>query len=454
MTNPYIPPEAQSDGVSDAQAPENRWTSPAFYKRMAICVGLGFSSGLPLYVLYQLIPAWLRTEGVDLSTIGVLSLVSMPYTLKFLWSPLLDRYDPLGMGRRRTWSLLTQVGLLLALGAFSALTPTAHMGAITVLCLIVSLFSATQDIALDAYRRELLPDRELGLGNSLAVNAYRLASLVPGSLALILADVLPWRAVHLVVAGFMVVGMVTAILMPEQPRAAPEGQSLGATVGDAIRSFVKVRGPSATVGILLFMLLYKLGDSMATALATPFYLDMGFSMTEVGTIAKAASLWASVGGGMLGGVMMVYTGIHRALWIFGVVQLVSILGFAGLSVVGADPLALFGVVSFEYLGVGLGTAAFVAFIARNTDPRYTAFQFAVLTAITGIPRTIAGATTGYLVEAFGYTAFFVGCFVLALPGMLMLPWVAPWGDDPSDRNPQSGASATPGASRSTAKAEG
>ena len=416
------------------EEPESRWRSRAFYKRMLICIGLGFSSGLPLYVLYQMIPAWLRSEGVDLATIGVLSLVSLPYTLKFLWSPLLDRFDPIGLGRRRSWTLLTQVGLLGALAAFSLTSPEFSIAAISGICFVVSVFSATQDIALDAYRRELLPDRELGLGNSLAVNAYRIASLVPGSLALILADTLPWRAVHLVVAAFMLVGILTSLWMPRQPVPAAPTTSLAGTIVVAVRSFVDRRGLGASIAILAFMLLYKLGDSMATALATPFYLDMGFSMTQVGTIAKVASLWASVFGGTVGGIIMVWIGINRALWLFGAVQLLSILGFAALSVAGDDPAVLFGVVSFEYLGVGLGTAAFVAFIAHNTDPRYTAFQFAVLTAITGIPRTFAGATTGYLVEWFGYTSFFLGCFALAIPGMLMLPLVAPWGDDPPDPN--------------------
>lgn len=439
-SDPYRPPGTELEPLSetpDGHPPPSRWAA-IFNRRMLICIGCGFSSGLPLYVLYQLIPAWLRSEGIDLTTIGVLSLVSMPYTLKFLWSPLLDRYAPLGLGRRRGWSLITQVALMLTLGLFSMLSPEGGVGPISGLCLLVALFSATQDIALDAYRRELLPDVELGLGNSLAVNAYRLSSIVPGSLALILADMLPWRAVHLVVAAFMGVGLLTTLLMPEPELRGGEAKSLSASIGEAVRSFVAVRGVGGAVGVLLFMLLYKLGDSMATALATPFYLDMGFSMTQVGTVAKVASLWSSVVGGMVGGLVMVWIGIHRALWLFGVVQLVSILGFAALSVIGADPLALFGVVSFEYLGVGLGTAAFVSYIARNTDPRHTAFQFAVLTAITGIPRTVAGATTGYLVEWVGYTSFFIGCFVLALPGMLMLPWVAPWGDDPTSSDAETG----------------
>jgi len=423
-------PESELLEPAPAQPPDSRWKS-IFNVRMLICMACGFSSGLPLYVLYQLVPAWLRTEDVDLATIGAFALVSTPYTLKFLWAPLLDRFAPLGMGRRRGWSLVTQLGLLASLAAFSMLSPSRSVGAIGVLCLVVSVFSATQDIALDAYRRELLPDIELGLGNSLAVNAYRVASLVPGSLALILADLLPWATVHLVVAAFMGVGLVTTVLMPEPERVHTPELSFTQTITEPLASFFRQRGTGPALAVLLFMLMYKLGDSMATALATPFYLDTGFSMTQVGTVAKVASLWASIVGGTVGGLVMVWIGINRALWLFGLVQLVSILGFAWLSVAGPEVGVLFAVVSFEYLGVGLGTAAFVAFIARNTDPRYTAFQFAMLTALTGVPRTLAGATTGLVVEAVGYTTFFLGCFLLALPGMAMLPWVAPWGDDPA-----------------------
>ena len=426
---PAVEPPAVEPPAEETGSAEPRWKA-IFNTRILICMACGFSSGLPLYVLYQLIPAWLRTEEVDLATIGGFALVSTPYTLKFLWSPLLDRFAPLGMGRRRGWSLLTQLALLVSLAGFSLLSPSRSIGAIGALCLVVSIFSATQDIALDAYRRELLPDIELGLGNSMAVNAYRVASLVPGSLALILADQMPWSRVHLIVAAFMGVGLLTTLLMPEPARAETPQLSFTQTITEPLAAFFRSRGTNAALAVLAFMLLYKLGDSMATALATPFYLDMGFSLTQVGTVAKVASLWASIAGGTIGGIVMVWIGINRALWLFGVVQLLSILGFAWLSVTGPEVPVLFTVVSFEYLGVGLGTAAFVAFIARNTDPRYTAFQFALLTALTGIPRTVAGATTGLVVEEVGYTLFFLGCFLLAIPGMAMLPWVAPWGDDP------------------------
>lgn len=400
-----------------------------FNRRMLLCVLTGFSSGLPLYVLYQMVPAWLRDQGVDLATIGLLSVVAFPYTWKFLWSPLMDRWTP-PLGRRRGWALLTQVGLLLALGALSLFDAVDDTVAIAIVAGVVALFSASQDIVLDAVRREILPDHELGVGNSLFVNAYRLASLVPGSLALILADRLPWSTVNLVVAAFMGVGIVTTLLMPEPQVTTAAPRSLRDAVVEPIREFFTRHGARHALTLLLFMLLYKLGDSMATALATPFYLDVGFTMTEVGTIAKAASLWAAVTGGLAGGVIMVKAGIQRSLWLFGVVQVVSILGFAALSEIGPDPRALFVAVSFEYLGVGLGTAAFVAFIARNTHKAYTATQLALLTSLTGVPRTFANATTGFLIEEIGYTGFFLLCTALSLPGMALLAVVAPWGDDP------------------------
>lgn len=400
-----------------------------FNRRMLLCILTGFSSGLPLYVLYQMVPAWLRDQQVDLATIGLFSLIAFPYTWKFLWSPLMDRWTP-PLGRRRGWALLTQVALTASLAAFSLFDAGTQTQQVALVAGIVALFSASQDIVLDAYRREILPDHELGIGNSMFVNAYRVSSLVPGSLALILADRIPWSSVTLVVAAFMVVGLLTALWMPEPEIARPPPRSLTEAVVEPFREFFTRNGVGGALLILVFMLLYKLGDSMATALATPFYLDIGFTKTEIGTIAKLAALWSSIAGGVVGGLIMIKAGINRSLWLFGVVQVVSILGFAALSVVGADRTLLFFVVSFEYLGVGLGTAAFVAFIARSTNRAYTATQLALLTSLTGVPRTFANAGTGYLVEAYGYTSFFLLCTAVALPGMVMLFWVAPWGPDP------------------------
>jgi len=408
-------------------AAKRPWKAILFNRRMLVCIFIGFTSGMPLYVLIQLVPAWLRSNGVDLATIGLFSLVSLPYTWKFLWSPLMDRFSWPFLGRRRGWALLTQIMLFFSIGGLGHLNPAASLDLIVVFVFMVSLFSASQDIVIDAYRRELLADDELGTGNSIFINAYRLASLVPGALALILSDHLPWAAVYWITAGFMAVGMVTTLVIREvsDNRLAPH--SMREAVIDPFREFFSRDGIRGGLAILAFMFLYKLGDNMATALATPFYLDMGFSRTEIGSIAKVAALWASIAGGVLGGVLMLRLSINRALWLFGFVQLLTILGFAWLSTVGHHPAGLFAVVSGEYLGVGLGTVALTAYMARETSRAFTATQFALFTSFIAVPRIFANASTGFLVEAIGYTNFFLLCTLVAVPGMLMLIKVAPWG---------------------------
>jgi PAT family beta-lactamase induction signal transducer AmpG len=423
---------AQSPGGAAATAVPKRetWREALFNRRMLICVFTGFSSGLPLYLLINLLPAWLRTEGVDLKTIGFFALIQLPYTWKFLWSPLLDRYALPLLGRRRGWMLITQLILLASIPLFGTLHPKLDIWTIVALSTVVAFFSASQDIVLDAFRREILPDPELGLGTSIHVNAYRISSLVPGALALILADRLPWSTVYVVTALFMLPGIALTLFAREPLLVKGRPRTLREAVIEPFHEFITRNGWRAALLVLLFIFLYKLGDSMATALATPFYLDMGFTMTDIGVIAKNAGLWASVIGGLLGGLWMVRIGINRGLWIFGVVQLVSILGFAWLAYVHTPdrPLLAF-VIAFEALGVGLGTAAFTAYIARTTDPRYTATQYALFTSLAAVPRTVINATTGWIVERTGWLDFYLLCTVLALPGMLLLLRVAPWRDE-------------------------
>lgn len=396
-----------------------------FNRRMLICIFTGFSSGLPLYILISLVPAWLRSEGVDLKAIGLFALIQLPFTWKFLWSPLFDRYIP-PLGRRRGWLLITQVALLLSIPGFGFFFPKLDVWTIAGLSFIVAFFSASQDIVLDAYRRELLPDSELGMGNVIHVNAYKIAGLVPGALSLVLADHLPWNAVYLITALFMLPGIVMTLLVTE-PVLVGAPKTLKAAVIEPFEEF-RSRGLKPALLILAFIFFYKLGDSMATALATPFYLDLGFSKTEIGLIAKNAGLWPSIVGGLLGGIWMIKLGINRALWIFGAVQMIAILGFAWLAMVGHNPLWLALVIGIEALGVGLGTSAFVAFIARATHPLYTATQFALFTSLAAVPRTFANAATGYMVEWVGWKVFFLICFFIAIPGMLLLVKVAPWKD--------------------------
>ncbi|MCP4048244.1 MAG: AmpG family muropeptide MFS transporter [Gammaproteobacteria bacterium] len=396
---------------------------------MVICIFLGFASGMPLYVLFQLVPAWLRSHEVDLATIGLFALVSLPYTWKFAWSPLMDRYKLPFLGRRRGWALLTQVGLLFSIALLGRFDPSVSLQAIVVTVFVISLFSASQDIVIDAYRRELLADDELGTGTSFFVNAYRLSSLVPGSLALILSDHLPWSTVYWVTAAFMGVGIVTTLFIREVSDDAIAPGTLRQAIVDPFVEFFSRDGFMAGLAILAFMFLYKLGDNMATALATPFYLDMGFSRTEIGSIAKVAALWSVIAGGIIGGIAMLKLSINRALWIFGFVQMFTIVGFVWLSTVGHHPLGLFIVVSGEYLGVGLGTVALTAYMARETSKAFTATQFALFTSFIAVPRTFANASTGFIIEAIGYTLFFIICILVAIPGMLLLLKVAPWSTD-------------------------
>ncbi len=394
-------------------------------KRMLICIFTGFSSGLPLYILISLLPAWLRSEGVNLKAIGLFALINLPFTWKFLWAPLFDRYIP-PLGRRRGWLLISQTLLLISIPVFGVFNPKLDIWTIAYLASVVAFFSASQDIVLDAYRRELLLDSELGLGNAVHVNAYKIAGLIPGSLSLILADYLPWHSVFIITALFMLPGLAMTIFVKEPALKSGAPKTLRAAVTEPFQEFISRHGWQSALLVLAFIFFYKLGDSMATALATPFYLDMGFSKTEIGLIAKNAGLWPSVIGGLLGGVWMVRLGINRALWVFGAVQMLAILGFAWLAVVGHNLFVLGVVIGVEAFGVGLGTAAFVAYIAHTTHPLYTATQFALFTSLAAVPRTFANAATGYLVEDLGWKNFFIFCFFAAIPGMLLLVKVAPW----------------------------
>ena len=403
------------------------WTEILFTRKMLACVFLGFTSGMPLYVLISLVPAWLRSNEVDLATIGLFALIGLPYTWKFLWSPLMDRYKLPFLGRRRGWALLTQIVLLLSIGMLGQFSPASSLQTIVFVVFIVALFGASQDIVIDAYRRELLSDDELGTGTSIFVNAYRLSGLVPGSLALILADHQPWSVVFWVTGLFMLVGIVTTLTIREVSDDALAPHTLrDAVIKPFVEFFSREGGIMAGVAILAFLFLYKLGDNMATALATPFYIDMGYSLTEIGSVAKVAGLWASIAGGVLGGIIMLKVSINRALWLFGFVQLFTILPFVWLSQAGHTLVGLFLVVSGEYLGVGLGAIALTAFMARETSKAFTATQFALFSSFIAVPRTVANASTGFIVEAVGWTQFFIICFIVAIPGMLMLLKVAPW----------------------------
>lgn len=410
------------------------WLAALANRRMLICVFTGFTSGLPLFIILNMLPAWFTDNGLNLKDIGLLNLIQIPYTWKFLWAPFLDRYA-LPLGRRRGWMLAAGAGVLAVVALLGQYSPAAELSTVAGLCVALAFLSATLDIALDAYRRELLPEIELGLGNAVHVNAYKIAGLVPGALALILADHLPWSDVFWIVAAFMVPGILLALLVDEPRRATPP-RNLRQAVVEPFQEFLGRQGWRGALLIVIFIFFYKLGDSLCTSLATPFYMKMGFAKTDIGYIAKNAGLWCSVAGGLLGGLWMVRLGINRALWLFGLIQAAAILGFAWLAWLGpqadvgpAQLVSLGLVIGLEAFGVGLGTTAFVAYIARATHPAYTATQFALFTSLAAVPRTFVNASAGWLVEGMGWVPFYFLCFGLAIPGMLLLLRVAPWNSD-------------------------
>src|SRR5210317_1368789 len=396
-----------------------------FNKKSLICIFTGFTSGLPLFILISLLPAWLRSSGLDLKAIGLFALIQFPFTWKFLWAPLFDRFS-FAMGRRRGWLIIFQLLLLLTIALAGFINPVSQLTSVAIISIVIAFFSASQDVVIDAYRRELLLDHELGLGNAVHVNAYKIASLVPGSLSLVLADFFAWNFVFIVTALFMLPGIIMTLLVSEPKLKIASPKTLKEAVIEPLKEFKNRKGLNSALMILLFIFLYKIGDSMATALATPFYLDLGFSMTEIGLIAKNAGLWPGIIGGLLGGIWMIKLGINKALWVFGFMQMFATLSFAWLASVGDNNIVLAITVGLEFFAAGLGTTAFVAYIAKTTNPSYTATQFALFTSLASVPRTLTNASTGYLVEFFGWQTFFIFCFIIAIPGMLLLYKIAPW----------------------------
>ncbi|MCF6282841.1 MAG: AmpG family muropeptide MFS transporter [Candidatus Polarisedimenticolaceae bacterium] len=391
-----------------------------FSGRMLITLLMGFSSGLPLLLTMSVLQAWMKLEGVDLKTIGLFALVGLPYTLKFLWAPLLDRYSPSLLGRRRGWLLLAQIGLMLSIVLLAFTSPAVSPLSVAFAALLLTFFSASQDIVIDAYRRESLSDEELGFGSSLYVNGYRVGMLLASGGGLILADFISFTQVYLLMAGFMLIGVATTLFAPEPEAVAGKPQTLREAVIDP---FVEYFSRRDALLILLFILLYKVGDTMASHMSIPFYLDIGFSTSEIGSVVKLFGFWATILGGLLGGLLIIRIGIYRALWFFGILQGLSTAGFALLAMVGYSLIGLTGVIAFENLTAGMGTAAFVAFMASLTNRRFTATQYALLSSFMGIPRVFVAAPTGFMVEAIGWVNFFIFCSLIAIPGLMLLWWL-------------------------------
>lgn len=379
---------------------------------------LGLSSGLPLALTGGTLQAWMTVEGVDLRTMGIFTLVGVPYTVKFLWSPLMDRFVPPFLGRRRGWIALTQ-GVLVVLIALMGLASPAHAAwALAGLAVLTAFSSASQDIVIDAYRTDVLRERERGLGVAVSVTGYRIGMLVSGALALILSEVIGWRLTYLLMAGLMCVGIMGALLGPEPEERITPPRDLEEAVLGPLREFFS--RPGAWI-FLALIILYKLGDAFAGSLTTAFLIrGAGFSVGVVGTVNKGMGLAATLVGALFGGMLMARLGLFRSLMVFGVLQAVSNLSFMFLAGLGKNYPAMVFAVAFENLSGGMGTAAFVAFLMALCNHRYTATQYALLSALASLGRVFVGPPSGILAESLGWVGFFFVTFIFALPGLLLL----------------------------------
>ncbi len=395
-------------------------------RRLLTAFIMGAASGLPLLITITLMQAWAKDASINLAQIGFMSLVGLPYTLKFLWAPIFDRFSLPFLGRRRGWLFTTQLLLILSIWGMGLCQPAEANWGLPVFvgfAFLVTFFSASQDILIDAYRREDLTQAELGLGSSYYIYGYRLGMLAVSGGGLILADTLPWNIVFFIMGACLIPALITTVTSPEPRLTEIPPRTLRESV---VEPFKEYFSRDQAWLMLSFILLYKVGDNMAAALTTPFYLEMGFSKTEVGAIVKLFGFWATMLGGFVGGLVLLKTGINRALWLFGFLQMASTAGFALLASRGHDMALLAGVVSFENLASGMGTAAFTAFMANLANKRFTATQYALLTSLMGVPRVILSSVTGVMATNLGWLSFFIFCTLIAIPGMLMLARFAPW----------------------------
>ncbi len=394
--------------------------SVLFQKRMAVILLLGFASGLPLALTGSTLQAWYATAGVDLATIGALSLIGQPYVYKFLWAPLLDRYAPLGLGRRRGWILSMQVLLVLALVLMAFTHPGKHPLYMAFLALIVATSSATQDIGIDAYRTELLSAEQYGLGASLNGWGYRIAMLVSGALALILAEYWGWTVSYLVMAALMAVEIFVTLWAPK-PVSLREPASLREAVVEPWLEFIKRR---YAVLLLVFIVIYKLTDAFGLALMTPFLIKgLGFSLAEVGSIAKLVSLAASFSGTLIGGLLFLRLGMFKSLLYFGILQTITNFSFLALAYLGKNYAMMAFALFSENFFSGMGSVAFVAFLMALCNKHYTATQYALFSALAAVGRVFVGPPAGWVAEQWGWPMVYWIAVFLGIPALLLLVWL-------------------------------
>lgn len=397
--------------------------------KMAALILLGFSSGLPLFLTSKTLQAWMTVEKVDLTAIGLFSLVGVPYSLKFLWSPLLDWFTLPFLGRRRGWLIVIQIGLLIAIAAMSLQQPKQALQFLAINAVVIAFLSATQDIAADAYRTDILEPLEMGAGAAVFVLGYRVALLLTGSLALILADRIAWSSVYLFMSVGMGLGIIATLFAPE-PKEINPPTSLTEAVILPFGEFIQRQGLVQAKLTLLFIVLYKLGDSFVNNMSTPFLLQTGFTQTDIGAIQGGMGLVATIVGTLAGGAFLSKIGLNRSLWVFGALQAVSNLAYLILAQVGKNYQFLLLTINIENFCAGLGTAAFVAFLMSMCNQRYSATQYALLSSFMAVSRDILVAPAGSLAKSTGWPLFFVISIFAAVPGLLLLPLFAPWNPKP------------------------
>lgn len=399
------------------------WLNVYGNRRVLSLLGLGFSSGIPLALIGTTLQAWMTTENVDLRVIGIFSLVGLPYTIKVLWAPVMDRFTIPWLGRRRGWIVLTQALLATLILALGLSSPSLMPWLVAALALAIAFSSASQDIVIDAYRADVLHERELGAGAATTVVGYRLAMLTSGAMALIVSDYLPWHLIYLSMAGLMLANILFTLVAPEPAERVIPPKTLKDAVWEPLLTYFRRSG---AVEMLVFIMVYKLCDALAGAMTTPFLLEVGFSRTDVGTVNKAFGLVSTVLGTLAGGSFIAKIGINRSLWIFAFLQALSNFAFTALALIGRNYAVMVAAIGLENLFGGMGTAAFVAFMMRLCDKRFTATQYALLTSFMAVTRVLAGVPTGFMVNAMGWPWFFAVSILGALPGILLLPRFAPW----------------------------
>ncbi|QJR16828.1 AmpG family muropeptide MFS transporter [Usitatibacter palustris] len=399
-------------------------------RKLAVLLLLGYASGLPISLVTSTFQAWATVEGVSLVALGMITLVQQPYTFKFLWAPFMDRYAPPFLGRRRGWILITQVALVGGIAWMSMYSPGTQIATMALIAVFVAFASASQDIVADAYRTDMVTNpRERGLFSAFFVVGYRIALLVAGAFALLLAagtswlPAIGWQNTYLAMAALMGIG-IAATFWAHEPNSAPAPKTLQEAVFGPLVEFVT--RPGALV-LLAVVVLYKVGDAFALSLTTPFLIrGVGFSLEDVAYANKVMALIATLVGVIAGGVLMLRWGLFKSLLVFGILQAISNLAYAGLAVVGKDYTVLYAAIGFDNLCGGMGTASFVALQMALCNPRFTAFQYALISALAALGRVYVGPAAGYMTDpqymGLDWPTFFVITFFTALPGLFLLWW--------------------------------